>query len=238
MEPPDKIPVFHRFLLLPLEIRTKIWIFALRVPRHVTILAKFVHSSPPPEPEYRHEAYYYVEQGPPPALTHVSSESRFLSQKHYSQAFQIGLRPRYIYINFSFDTIIMPDYDFKNLYHGQDRSAIQRLLLLVEYTNVFNGWYGGFRPLLFDMPRLEEVTAIYREGQHPQERPVRFYEDKLRAAFVWEHSKCRRRAGWVCPDIRIVVEGDVDEFALRDVKVMTRECGYDRETCERTSWRY
>ena len=168
MEPPDEIPVFHRFLLLPLEIRTKIWIFALRVPRHVTILARFVPSYPPPEPGYRHEAYHYMEHNSPPALTHVSSESRLLAQKHYSQAFQIGLRPRYIFINFSFDTIIMPDYDFKNLYHGKDRSAIQRLVLLVEYTNVFKGWYGGLRPLMFDMPRLEEVTAIYHEEQHPK----------------------------------------------------------------------
>ena len=115
----------------------------------------------------------------------------------------------------------MPDYDFRHLDRGEDRKAIRRLVVTVEITSLLGAWYDRLRPLMFDMPQLETVTGVILKEEIPG-HPNTYYEDKVRRAFVWENQMCRRRVGWVCPEIRFVTEGEVDEDGLRDVKILKR----------------
>lgn len=101
-------PTFHHFTRLPFELRSLIWEMTIE-PRTVKIGTKRTPTS----------GYAQYSPTPAPALLRTCCEARQIGLKTYEKSFQKVLPEgsgQYIWINFSLDTIFLPqDTGFHNI---------------------------------------------------------------------------------------------------------------------------
>ncbi|KAH6687740.1 hypothetical protein F5X68DRAFT_261106 [Plectosphaerella plurivora] len=124
---------FHRFPLLPLELRHLIWDHCIE-PRRVEVPQEDYHHEPPPVPARA------------PVLLHVCSESRSWVKRYYTKAIFIKKEPYHFYwINYDIDMIHVSD---EILYSLSKRRSIKHLSITVKDPDRFRGSH---------WPRLESL---------------------------------------------------------------------------------
>lgn len=213
-----------------------IWQFALNVPRIVLIEVLEVDVRVWNEDDTFDPLYIesFVSLSPPP-LTCTCAESRALALKYYTRAFQEGTIPRYTYINFDMDTLLMMDQCAYALSpRGVDRHSIKKLLLFcVRYWDDF-----GFCDILCkgegsvaNMQSLHEFTLMSADWDRKGNDDFESYEMETREVFEKPRG-FERPLDWVVPKIKCVgkvneetVDFDFDYYT----ELVWREVRYDIE---------
>ena len=204
---------FHLFPILPQELRLAIWSIALKESRIVAIrkreLYEYTHKTPGPD-----DFCCFNPCDPPPVFTQVCFESRLAALKVYTRAFPYGLEPRYTYINFSLDRLIIPDFD---LYYvpssAPERRILQRLVVTTEDTEKFFMLYlkvevegaRGARGLT----ALKELTCVGEEWENCSTK-----DEERRLKTLFDRS-FGHEEGWECPRITVVPPGVDAAFGAR-----------------------
>ncbi|RFU29986.1 hypothetical protein B7463_g6378, partial [Scytalidium lignicola] len=99
-------PQFHKFPLLPSELRLKIWSLALDISRTIKVNLKKDIVRPGPGHRY---AQSFNSPTPVPALLHTCRESRFEGLTIYKPCFTTRHSPNYIYVCFDRDVVEIAD---------------------------------------------------------------------------------------------------------------------------------
>lgn len=136
-------PTFDRFIQLPWDIRILIWEAILRAPRVITVsrITRMVQIKGTPYKNRDPCASVGPVDAYPPAILHVSRESRYLGLKVYRYAFHGRLR-RPIYFNFALDYLhfenghALPVFEYPRDLHNfgkvdkkETRQKIQRVIV-------------------------------------------------------------------------------------------------------------
>ncbi|PQE18910.1 hypothetical protein CJF31_00010416 [Rutstroemia sp. NJR-2017a BVV2] len=190
---------FHQFTLLPFELRHKIYTLILRQPRTVSITCE----KKVLVPTTRRYIESFSTTTPIPPLLHVSSESRREALKYYAPSFQTTHSPKYIYVNFSLDTIKLAEGILGYL-APVDRDVIQRLILHVNDAAYFGHFHMDHLVAMKSLKEIEmwaghgEIYSWVRDGE---------YLIILTRDF---HRARRDNLGWNCPrvEIKYGVKGD------------------------------
>ncbi|KXH30473.1 hypothetical protein CSAL01_00701 [Colletotrichum salicis] len=159
---------FHLFSELPFELRIQIWHLA-KEPRTLVIrtcdeLAKYRRQP------LESTLIYYHSPNTVPAMLQTCRESRNLGL--YARAFNGGLKPRYVWVDFNIDTIQATFWDLKLM--GSDKSLFQHLIVEINDLEAFGRHYtdalasvgdvGTFQ-LLSKRPGGLEKISFAIEGQ-------------------------------------------------------------------------
>ncbi|KAH8805681.1 hypothetical protein F5884DRAFT_455405 [Xylogone sp. PMI_703] len=143
---------FHKFPLLPSELRLKIWHVALTVPRTVDINLK---RSVRPSTGQR-SAQSFNTTTPIPALLHTCRESRLEGLTIYKPLFTTRQSENFIYISLTSDVIQVPANVIS--YFGKDECReIRSLTVHVKDLGYF-GYYN--MDTLMTMSALKELTLL------------------------------------------------------------------------------
>jgi len=198
------LDTFHLFPILPQELRLAIWVIALKEPRIVAIRKLDVYKPPGRELRYFHPC------DPPPAITQICSESRREALKVYTRAFPYGLTPRYTYINFALDRLIIPDFDLCDVPpFAPERRALQRLVVTTEESEMFFNVYFTAEEGLRGLRALKEFTCV---GPDWEGRFTKDPESRLKTRF---ERSLGHEEGWECPKITFVPPGVDEAFGAR-----------------------
>jgi hypothetical protein len=155
---------FHLFPRLPLELRIRIWKMAVE-PREVRVgeQADIIHEG---GRTLRSTRRYFNSPTPAPALLHACHESRYICEPLYTKACVYGSQPRYTWVNYDLDTIVVRDLELEQL---SDESPFIRWLTVYEEDSPFypHSW-DHLRPsfslsTLLDFPVLERFVYLSSE---------------------------------------------------------------------------
>lgn len=198
--PPATLKEFHLFQMLPNELRLKIYATALSTPRTLTITC----SRPPfKRGEPRRTAQSFRCNLPPPALLHVSQESRYEALAVYKPHFRtaksndtyISARG-HIYVSFAQDTLKFEDTILVYLAETE-LQGIQSLILDVKDC----GYFGHFNmDVVKRMRRLKdlEMWGEKRDGYSWARG------DAYLNVLLQDFEAAREMdPGWVCPNVRV-----------------------------------
>ncbi|KAM3073586.1 hypothetical protein ACMFMF_006789 [Clarireedia jacksonii] len=184
---------FHHFSLLPFELRHKIYTFILSQPRTVSITCE----KKVLVPTTRRYIESFSSTTPIPPLLHVSRESRREALKYYTPSFTTTHSPKYIYINFSIDTVKLSEGILGYLLPA-DRDSIQRLVLNVNDAAYFGHYHMDHLRAMKSLEKIEmwaghgEIYAWIRDGE---------YLIILTRDF---HRARRDYSDWSCPRVEIL----------------------------------
>ncbi|KAK0128785.1 hypothetical protein ONS95_000735 [Cadophora gregata] len=159
---PTPLQTFHLFPHLLPELRTLIWTFASRAPRTIRIHSSTTSSNNNPDPGY-------YTRTPAPAITRANRESR--TRSSYKRSFTHPSSERYIWTNFTTDTIHVLSTVFWNLESlPLDEIVHLRIELLDERgEEVVEDWWHHHLPLIpSSFPALKTVDLLVP-------RELRFY---------------------------------------------------------------
>lgn len=203
---------FHPFTLLPFELRLKIYTLIIRQPRIVSITCEKKVLVPTPR---RYIASFTTTTRTPPLL-HVSRESRREALTHYAPFFTTTHSPKYIYINFSHDTIQLAEGILGYLAPAE-RDGIQRLMLDVNDVVYFGHFNMEHLVAMQSLTEIEmkaghgEIYSWIRDGEYL----IILTHDFHRAR--WENP------GWSCPRVRILHGKTGEEVGLIEGGCWTQE---------------
>ncbi|EPE36895.1 hypothetical protein GLAREA_09058 [Glarea lozoyensis ATCC 20868] len=130
--PVTPLTTFRLFPRLPLELRRCIWKFAAFEARLLELL---------PHADAFGRPYYLFTSSPTPVTLHVCRESRSEALAIFSKAFSIvckftETKQRYIWTNFSVDTIKIEQYYLRDVERGE-RASIRRLRVKADHPETF-----------------------------------------------------------------------------------------------------
>jgi hypothetical protein len=139
---------FHPFPHLPDELRLLIWNLASAHPRTVTIHA---------HPRQIQIAEYLISPSPIPAPLHTCRESRIEALTTYTKAFHCPNNPRYIFVDFHVDTIMLIDFDLKKI-SAEDAGLTRWMTVEVRDSKLFCYYY------MFDLhtppPQRTQIESL------------------------------------------------------------------------------
>lgn len=168
----------------------------------------------------------------PPPITGVCSESRAIALRRYTRAFIEGTTPRYTYVNFDIDIIIMYDAIADMLHPtGKDRHSIQNLVLWTGpsiSSPSFFPPYSQRAGSAVNMQNLKNFTLVASHWPDENENAAD-YEPQLRKIF---QEAPKRSENWIIPRVRCVGRGDEEkvQFNLSDyMEHLDREASYCEE---------
>jgi hypothetical protein len=190
---------FHHFNLLPFELRHKIYTLILAQPRTVSITCE----KKVMVPTTRRYIESFASTTPIPVLLHVSSESRREALKYYAPCFKTTHSPKYIYVNFSLDTIKLAEGILGYLAPA-DHDNIQRLILYVNDAAYFGHYHMDH---LVVMKSLKEIVMWAGHGEIYSW--VRDGEYLIILTRDFHRARRDNRAtgdnpGWNCPRVEIM----------------------------------
>lgn len=191
------LDVFRLFPRLPQELRLQIW--KLTIQPRVLI----VRSVPPNSVIHPTYLEYFYSSNPVPSIFFACKESRLEALSLYTKAFSAGSTPRYIWANFTFDTIQIDDHSLPKLKIG-DRQLIRWLVVDSAYADLFNHYIfcGGFRGLR----SLEELDILASQDIWRWEKATTDLRFDLTRQFSGLEA-------WECPNVRIfAVETDLNSL--------------------------
>ncbi|KFY16392.1 hypothetical protein V492_01377 [Pseudogymnoascus sp. VKM F-4246] len=177
------LDAFHLFPRLPSELRLQIWNDAF--PRRV-VTVHYVHN------ESGSSLKYFCSPDPLPAVFSACKESRSEALSVYTKAFSSGSAPRYIWVNFTTDTIRINDYSVPEIMI-EERQLIRWLVL--ESTND-EFLSGPFCDALLDLRDLEEWDI-----QAANE--IALWSGIVPVLLKCLTDKFSGLEGWKCPTIRL-----------------------------------
>ncbi|KUJ19511.1 uncharacterized protein LY89DRAFT_780436 [Mollisia scopiformis] len=190
--PPSEFTLFPQ---LPLELRLKVWGFALTEPRIVKISCKkgFTDIG-------RRITEYFICHNPTHPILHVNQEARFegLTTYSYVPFFQTTSSDRYTYINFDYDIIRCPASVLEYLGPAEIK-AMRKMVLEVGDA----AYFGHFHmDTIVRMKNLEELELLSEHG-------LVYGWDKNRDVLVERLTNDFQGArfedpGWRCPRVSIV----------------------------------
>lgn len=203
---------FHLFPILPQEIRLQIWSIILHEPRNTPIRRKTNWKCGSDK-----DLLYFQPRTPPPVLTQVCSESRAEALQVYTRAFTYGLEPRYTYINFALDRLIISDWDlFVHVpFSAYERGCIRKIAFTADNCDVFHGYF--FRSnSAGTLKALEELKAVSRDWNRcstaSAESIVRGQFDELRGhvdGSVYPEISCMGEQDGLHFGVDIIDEDDI-----------------------------
>lgn len=220
-----------------------IWRTALSVPRYVEVNIEYAeHYRLPNDPKYDPSALLYWTSWDLSSLplTSACSEARAVALEYYTRAFAEGSTPRYTYVNFDIDTIILHDEElFALRSSGIDRHSIKKLVLWTKTdwdgpwaNSNFSDQYLKGKGAVMYMQNLKELTFL--AGCWPAEfGSAKAYELELRRMFKEAPG---RPTCWSIPQIKCLGPDDVNaEVFELECRVWHKECGacwtnWDRST--------
>lgn len=133
---------------------------------------------------FRSAPRYFSSPTPAPALLHACGESRFICKPLYTKAFVYGSQPRYTWVNYDLDTIVIRDLVLDQL--SDESPFIRWLTVYDEDTPFYSHSWDHFRPgfrnsMLLEFPVLERF--VYRSSETDTrrwDRRLDILEDRLR----------------------------------------------------------
>ncbi|KFZ04664.1 hypothetical protein V501_09078 [Pseudogymnoascus sp. VKM F-4519 (FW-2642)] len=204
------LDAFYLFPRLPTELRLQIWKFAAVLPRVLTVRSVSSNLSVQPK---RFE--YFYSPDPAPAMFLACKESRLEALPLYTKAFSAGTTPRYIWANFTVDTIKIDDYSLSEIKVAERRlirwlvveSVSARLYLYYRF-----GEFRGFR-------NLEELDILVSEEISQWEGSI----IRFRYHMTEQYGELE---DWECPSIRIFQpETGVEMNSQKYQRAINRERG-------------
>lgn len=208
---------FHPFPRLPLELRTMIWQMAV-APRDVKVSEQADHIQEGGS-TFRSTRRYFKSPTPPPALLHACHESRSICTPFYTKAFTYGAQPRYTWVNYALDTIVVRDVEVALL--SDEAPFIRYLTVYVEDTPYYPHTWDHFQPA-FSLSMLLEFPALEQFVYLTSETVVRRWSRRLE---VFERKLGEQRPGGPWPEVKIVIRHEPDvgrEITLQNYR------GFDR----------
>lgn len=180
---------------------------ALKIPRFIEITVhENLHVQLSFEDCQPLDINHYKSRCLPPALTGVCPESRALASKFYTRAFTEGTEPRYAYINFDIDTIVMEDGEAYTLHaKGKDRHLIQRLILYIPRYNSLSGFATVYSHGERGITNMRNLRSLVLAATDWNPRHMSDYGENLRFRFKDDPE---RKLDWAMPEFRFVGRGD------------------------------
>jgi hypothetical protein len=147
---------FHLFPSLPPELRHKIWSFALSFPRTVNVSCR---SGPFQRGVPRTAKFGSIDR--PPAVLHVCHESRSEALRIYKPAFQAAACTKYIFVDFSKDTI----KSSQNILQFLGKSELQNIQnMVLELRDPAYFLHFNLDILKVMQPNLRELALLIEIG--------------------------------------------------------------------------
>lgn len=196
------------------ELQLSIWRAALQEPRVVTIDLVEITL------QYgqicnKDDILCFSARSPPPPVMSTCTDSRAEAMSVYTKAFKDGTKPRYTYINFDIDTIVMEASSLASS-APEDRMAIRHLALMVydfmEYEEKFLWCQSG----VMWMKYLEHLTVVGQgwDGDDWDEDDLPSFKGAMERGYhlpLYSHPE-----GWTPPEnppqIRVVRAGEDGSF--------------------------
>lgn len=194
------LTLFHRFPLLPSELRIRIYGFALSTPRNVVVSChkEKIQGT-------RQFTNTFTSKSPVPALLHMSRESRVEGLKVYKPALRTEASLNYTYICFEQDTIECTDQTVQHLEPlGLER--VQQMLVHVHDSALF--WH-------FHMNTIMGLKSLKLLNLFASQELINWSTDRRWVDGMINDIGLTKEKfpDWVCPHIKVIDKDSKEELA-------------------------
>jgi hypothetical protein len=155
---------------------------------------------------------FFASINKPPVLTSICQASRQAALNVYERAFATGVDPRYVYVNFESDTIIMEGWTIH--FHSQEiKDRIRSLVLVDNSSNIdedYPPYIGNKEGDVRKFQNLKELTYVGRQWSQADGSALK-QENWTRDHF---QKMTGRSEGWKMPEIKYVAKGEEGSYGI------------------------